>query len=602
MANIKTLLFASAILALFSFASAARPAEQATKVHIRYSLSLIGDAAYSDNFQHFDYVNPDAPKGGTLKLAAIGTFDTLNSYNTKGRAASGLYTIHDRLMTRSADEPYTLYPLIAKSFEHPDDYGWVAFNMNPLARFDDRRPITSEDVVFTFKMLQESGSPFIKNILRDVISVSNPSPDKVIFHLGPGRGIKVMAYLAFIPVMPKHYWQGRSFSTGLTTPPVSSGPMRVKELQLGRSITYEKVKNYWAENLPVRKGLFNFDQIKIDYYRDSHAAMEAFRAGLYNFRYEFDTKTWYESYDFRAVQKGEVIKENVPNLHPPGMSSLVFNTRIPLFKNRPVRKALLQVFDFEWINNYLLHSNETRTTSFFSNTPLMATGLPSPGELKLLVPYKSQLPPELFTLPPSLPVSDGNGNSRNHKKTAIQLLKQAGWHLDKGKMRHRETNQLFSFTLLLDSPGAERVTQPFKKSLADIGITMNIQTLDVSQYRKRIKEFNFEMASWHFIHSPFPGSEQTNNWSSSAAKEPGSNNLAGVNQPIVDKLVKQLREASTYDEIIDVTKALDRVLLWNYYVIPRWHDNQNHIAYWHDLDRPRTGNPHYHVLEAMWHK
>ncbi len=582
------------------------PAAQASllepKLITRNNLPLIGEADYPDDFQHFNYVNPHAPKGGTLKLAAIGTFDTLNQYNAKGRAAAGLYTLYDRLMVRSADEPYTLYPLVAKNIEYPEGYAWVAFNLNPQARFHDGRPLTSEDVVFTFNMLKESGSPFVKNNFRDVISANAETPHRVVFQLGGGRGIKLLAYIAFIPIMSKDYWKNRSFDAGLTTPPLNSGPMKIKELQLGRSITFERIKDYWAANLPVMKGQYNFDQVHIDYYRDSHAAMEAFRAGLYDFRYEFDTKTWHDSYNFPAVRKKQVITENVPNLHPPGMKALVFNTRIPLFKDKHVRQALIQMFDFEWINKYLLHANEKRTTSFFTNTPLMATGLPSLGELQLLTPFKKQLPEELFKLPPTLPVSDASGNSRKNKKIAVQLLKQGGWQLKDGKMYNKEADHFFSFTLLLDSPRTERVILPFRKNLASIGVIMNVQTLDISQYRKRIKEFDFEMASWHFIHSPFPGSEQANNWSSLAADEPRSNNLAGVKNPAVDMLVNRLREASEYNQIVDVTKALDRVLLWGHHVIPLWHNNHNHIAYWNYLDRPRTGNPHYHILETMWHK
>ncbi|MDD7805375.1 MAG: extracellular solute-binding protein [Endozoicomonas sp. (ex Botrylloides leachii)] len=576
-------------------------AKDTAKVITQESFSLIGEPAYPEDFKHFIYVNPDAPKGGVLRLAAIGTYDTLNPYSAIGRPPEGIYMIHDRLMTRSVDEPVTLYPVIAKNIQYPSDLQWVAFDLNPQARFHDDKPVTAEDVVFTFNLLKTSGSAFIKNNYRDVLSAKADGAHRVIFQLGAGRGIRLLAFIAFMPVMAKHFWQGRSFDAGLTQLPVGSGPMKISKIKLGRSIVYERVKNYWGADLPTHKGLYNFDTVKIDYYRDNHASIEAFRAGLYDFRYEFDVKAWRQNYNFSAAKKAQVIKETAPFIHPPGMKAFVFNTRKALFKDRQVRMALLELFDFEWINKHFLYSEYQRTTSFFENTPLKAQGLPSPEELNILEPFRKVLPAELFTHAPILPVSNGSGNNRNSKHAAIQRLEHVGWVLRNGVMTNKDTGKPFVFSLLVDSAAEERIVAPFKKNLADIGIKMIIKVLDISQYRKRIKNFDFDIASWHFFHSPFPGAEQVNNWSSLAANKLTSNNVAGVNNPAVDELVERIKQATHYDDVVHLTKALDRVLLWGCYVIPKWHINIINMAYWSHLRRPKAGHPYYPVLEAMWH-
>ncbi|MDP0560832.1 MAG: extracellular solute-binding protein [Candidatus Endonucleobacter sp. (ex Gigantidas childressi)] len=572
-----------------------------TPAHIntQYSLPLIGKAAYPDDFKHFDYVNPNAPKRGTLTLAEIGTYDTLNQYAGKGQPAGGLYLLYDCLMIRSADEPYTLYPLLAKSIQYPDNLQWVAFNLDARARFHDGKPVTANDVAFSFNLLKESGSPFVKSNCADVLSAKAESHDRVVFHLKSERGIKVLAFIAFLPVMPAHFWKGRAFNAALTSPPMGSGPMKVNKTEFGRSITYERVQDYWAKNLPVNKGKYNFDRVRIDYYRDVHASIEAFRAGLYDFRYELDAKSWNQNYNFPAVKKGDVITESAPLLHTFGTSAFVFNTRKSIFQDPLVRSALLQLFDFDWVNKYLLYSECTRTTSFFSKTPLAATGLPSKYELALLEPFRQYLPTELFSKSLPLTVSADVG-SRKHKQEVVALLQEAGWELKDGIMMQKKTGIAMIFSLLQESAEDERMVALFRKNLSEIGIKMNIKTLDTSRFRKRVKTFDFDMVNWRFIHSTFPGLEQANSWSGDAAERYGSNNLAGVKNPAADALTDQLRRALDYKDIINITKALDRVLLWGYYVIPKWHSNQIHMAYWKHYRRPKTGEPFYPVIEAMW--
>ncbi len=566
------------------------------------TFSLIGEAKYPDHFPHYDYVNAKAPKGGTLNWAESGTYDTLNPYNSKGRSAYGLYWIYDRLMTPSADEPYTLYPLLARQLHYPASLAWVTFDLHEHARFHDGKPLTAEDVVFSFDLLKQQGSPFIKNNLRDVISATTHTPYKVTFHLEKGAGKKVLAFIALSPVFPKHIWKDQPFDVALTSPPVGSGPMKVSAVKLGQFITYERVKNYWGAELASRKGLYNFDRIHVNYYRNLQTAREAFKTGQVDISYVFDAKTWHEQFNFSAVRKKQVIKETLPFFRLPGMKGLVFNTRRPLFQDRRVREALLHLYDFKWINQHLMHGDAQRTQSFFTHTPMMATGLPSEAELALLQPFKQMFPASFFTTSPSLPACNGSGCDRANKIKAITLLAEAGWRLNKGKMIHEATGQPFTFTLLVDSSDGERLTMPFRKTLASIGIQASIQTLDISQYRNRIKVFDFDMVSWYFFHSPFLGGEQANSWSSQAADELRSNNLAGIKHPAIDALVNRLREPLSYDDMVTTGQALDRLLLWGIYMIPQWHSDKIYVAYWQHIERPKTGKPFYPVLESMWER
>lgn len=376
--------------------------------------------------------------------------------------------------------------------------------------------------------------------------------------------------------------------------------MKVSAVKLGQSITYERVKNYWGGELASRKGLYNFDRIHVNYYRNLQTAREAFKIGQVDISYVFDAKAWHEQFTFDATRKKQVIKETLPFLRPPGMKGLVFNTRRSLFQDRRVREALLHLYDFQWINQHLMHGHAQRTRSFFAHTPMMATGLPSAAELALLQPYQQTLPACFFTTVPALPDSNGSGCDRASKSKAIALLAQAGWRLSNGKMAHEITGKPFTFTILADSFEAERLIMPFRKALASIGIQVKIQTLDISQYRNRIKTFDFDMVSWCFFHSPFLGAEQANSWSSQAADERHSNNLAGVKHPAIDALVNRLRQPLSYDDMVTTGRALDRLLLWGIYMIPQWHSEKVHVAYWQHIERPKTGRPFYPILESMW--
>ena len=574
-----------------------------TNIIIKKSISLIGEAAYPDDFSHFNYVNPDAPKGGTLKLASIGTFDSLNQYATKGRSPDFLFMQYDRLMTRAQDEPYTFYPQAALSVEYPEDLSWVAFNLNPKGRFHDGKPITADDVVFTLDLLKNQSSPFLKKTYMAAVSAKATSPLRVEFKIDDKyQTIKAAALLAFLPVLPKHFWQGRDFGHSHLTIPLGSGPMRVIQVDPGHSITYERVNNYWGKDLPVNRGQFNFNKLRIDYYRDNNAALQAFAAGAYDLRIESDPRNWHQKYNFPAIKKGDIVKENIRLLHPHGMSALVFNSRREMFTDRKVRLALNYLFNFEWTNKQLLHNEYRRTSSYYINTSLAATGIPEGEELELLNQFRDQLPPEIFTQPPQQPISNASGVNRKNQKIALQLLKEAGWQLKGKHMTHIATGKIMEFELLLASASMERVFIPYSNNLAKVGIKMNVQTVDDSRFRKRAKSFDFDLVEWHFWHSSFPGIEQTNNWSSASADEQGSNNIAGVKNPVIDQLLDRFKQVSGYQDIVPTCRAIDRILLWNQYVIPKWYKNEIYVAYRNYLNHPPQQNLNWFNASIWWHK
>ena len=378
--------------------------------------------------------------------------------------------------------------------------------------------------------------------------------------------------------------------------------MKISSVNPGHSVIYERVKNYWAKELAVNKGQFNFDRMRIDYYRDNNAALEAFAAGAYDLRIESDPRNWHQKYSFPAIKNGEVFKEKVVLKHPHGMGGLIFNTRRPIFQDRRVRLALNYLFDFEWTNQHLLHSEYRRTTSFFVNTDFAARGLPEGKELALLENFKNQLSPEIFAEPYQQPESDGSGNNRKNQRIALQLLKEAGWQLKRGAMIHDSTGEPMTFEILLPGPSMERVFIPYSSNLAKVGIEARVQTVDDSRFRKRAKSFDFDMVEWHFWHSTFPSTEMNYSWSSKAADEKDSNNLAGVKNPAIDALLAPLSQNSEYQEIIPRLRAVDRILLWENYLIPKWHKNNIYIAYRNYLDHPNHSELNWFNASLWWYK
>lgn len=564
-----------------------------------HALALHGTPKYGADFTHFDYVNPKAPKGGFVRLAEIGTFDTLNPFTLKGVAAAGIGNIFDTLIVKSDDEPFSVYGLIAEGIEIPADHSWVSYRLRPEARFHDGSPLLAEDVIFSFEALRTKGHPFYRSYYANVTKAEALDPHTVKFTFGKEVNRELPLIVGELPILSKRYWQDRDFGKTTLEAPPGSGPYQVATVVAGRSITYRRAKDYWAKHLPVNKGRYNFDTIRYDYYRDATVALEAFKAGEYDFRVENMAKNWAEGYAGPALNAGRMIQEEIPHERPTGMQAFVFNTRRGVFKDPQVREALAYAFDFEWANKHLFYNAYQRTTSFFSNSELASSGLPKEAELKILEPYREQIPEQVFTMPYRPPVTDGSGNIRSNLRKAIQLLRGAGWEIRRGQLIHRATSAPFRFELLLVSPSFERVALPFKRNLERLGIDMSVRTVDTAQYQKRLDDFDFDMIIASLAQSLSPGNEQRDYWTSATADIPGSRNLAGIRDPVVDQLVELIIAAPDRHSLVDRTRALDRVLLWGHYVIPHWHVRSFRVAYWDKFDRPAT-TPKYALGFDTW--
>jgi microcin C transport system substrate-binding protein len=563
----------------------ALPQAAGAKVTTSHALSMHGDLRYPAGFPHFSYVNPEAPKGGDVKLPAIGTFDTLNPFVLKGVGAAGMSGVFDTLTVSSADEPFSQYGLVAESIEVPADRSWVAFTLRPQARFHDGTPITAEDVIWTFDTLKAKGHPFYRSYYAQVAKAEKVGDRKVRFSFGPGDNRELPLIVGQLPVLSRAYWSHRDFEKTTLEPPLGSGAYRVEAVDPGRSITYRRVKDYWAAKLPVNVGRDNFDSIRFDYYRDGTVALEAFKAGEYDFREENSAKNWATAYTSPAVTAGLIRKEEIKNEVPTGMQGFVFNTRRPIFQDARVRRALGYAFDFEWSNKNLFYGAYTRTKSYFSNSELASSGLPSAEELKILEPLRGKVPDEVFTKEYQPPATDGSGNIRDGAREALRLLGEAGWTV-KGQKLVNARGEPMQFEILIDDPTWERIALPFAKNLERLGITARVRTVDPAQYEKRQDDFDFDMIVAVWGQSLSPGNEQRDFWGSPAAGEHGSRNLAGIQDPAVDRLIDLVIQAPDRASLVTRTRALDRVLLWGHYVIPHWHIRAFRVAYWHKFGRP----------------
>jgi microcin C transport system substrate-binding protein len=557
------------------------------KVYRGHAIALHGDVKYGPDFTHFDYVNPNAPKGGTVRLATIGTFDSFNPFILKGVSASGIGLIYDTLTVQSDDEPFTEYGLLAEIIEVPADSSWVAFTLRKEARWHDGSPVTADDVIFTFNTLIEKGSPFYKYYYNDVVDVKKESARKVRFVFREGVNPELPLIMGQLPVVSKKYYTANDFSKTSLDPPMGSGPYRVENVNPGRSVSYRRVNNYWGRDIPVNRGRWNYDEIRYEYYRDETVLVEAFKAGEYDFRLENVSKVWATAYKGANFDKGLIIKEELPNENPTGMQAWVFNTRREVFKDKRVRLALTYAFDFEWTNRTLFYSQYTRTKSYFSNSELASSGLPSREERALLEPFKKQIPPEVFTQVYEPPSTDVPGGQRTNLRKALELLQEAGWVYRDRKLVYTETGQPFKFELLIFQPSTERIAIPFQKNLERMGIAMEIRTVDSSQYVNRLDNYDFDMTSVVWAQSLSPGNEQRDFWSSEAADRPGTRNLAGIKDPAVDHLINEIIAAPDRQSLVVACRALDRVLLWGYYCIPNWYIRTYRIAYWNKFSRPK---------------
>ena len=554
---------------------------------------------YPANFKHFDYVNPDAPKGGTLRQAGFGGFDSLNPFINKGVPADDIGMIYDTLTRHGLDEPFTEYGLLAEKIEKAPDNAWVRFYLRPEARFHDGQPVTAEDVKFSFDTLMSKGAPMYRGYYADVEKVEVESPQRVRFVFKQAGNRELPLIVGQLPVLPKHWWAERDFSKGNLDVPLGSGPYKVADVQAGRSIRYERVKDWWGKDLPVNRGFYNFDTLEIDYYRDNTVALEALKAGQFDYWLETSAKNWATAYNTPAVANGQLIKEEIANHNPTGMQGFIFNTRRPLFTDRRVREALGLLFDYEWANRQLFNGAYTRTRSYFDNSELASIGLPSADELKLLEPLRAQIPPQVFTDEYQPSLTDGSGIIREQQRRAYQLLQEAGWKIVDDKMVDT-TGKPVTIEFLLAQTEFERILLPFKRNLSELGIDLTIRRVDVSQYINRLRSRDFDLIVGGFAQSSSPGNEQREYWHSSSADNPGSRNFIGLKDPAVDSLVEGLIKADSRQSLITHTRALDRVLLWGHYVVPNWHIKTWRVAYWNRFEHPEI-SPKYDIgLHTWW--
>ncbi|MDB2414291.1 extracellular solute-binding protein [Rickettsiales bacterium] len=566
-----------------------------------HGISMFGDLKYDKDFAHFDYVNPDAPKGGEVTIAAIGTFDNLNPYILKGVAAEGLELTYDTLLTNSADETFSEYGLIAESIEVAEDRGSVIFNLRKEAKWHDGSAITSSDVVFSFNTIKEKGHPYYKSYYAEISKAEEINDQRVKFTFKNSGNRELPLIIGQLPIISKAYYQNNDFTKTTLNPPITSGPYKVLKVEAGRSISYQRYEDYWAKDLPVNKGRYNFDQINIDYYRDATVAVEALKAGEYDFRRENISKTWANAYNIEQIKDGRMIKEELVDGTPTGMQCFAFNTRRSNFKNPKIREALSYAYDFEWANKQLFFSAYARNSSFFGNSEFGATGLPSAAELKLLNQFKDKLPDRLFNKIYTPPTTEGDGNSRPNLIKAQQLLDEAGWPLVNMKRINPETGEQVKIEFLIASPAFERVIAPFIRNLKKLGIEGTIRSVDSSQYIKRREEFDFDIIVNWFTQGPSPGNEQLDYWHSSRADKKGSRNLIGIKNPAVDFMVNKIINAKNKDELITATRALDRILLWNFYVIPQWYSRSHRVIYWNKFGRPEVVAPYsLGFIDSWW--
>ena len=563
----------------------------------RYALSLGVEPKYGADFSHYDYVNLNAPKGGQFNDSRNGTFNSFNPYIVKGTPAAGFSPRsggeqYDTLMVPSMEEPSVNYPLIAEAAMYPDDYSWVKFRLNKNAVWHDGQPITVDDVIWSFHALT-ANSPFFNNYYHSVEKAEKTAEREVKFTFKNPGNRELPYIMGQMPVLPKHWWEGTDANgkkRDITAPtlevPLGSGPYEVESFITGKSITWKRVKNYWAADLPVNRGRFNFDSEHYSYFMDPNAEWEAFKKGnIIDFTIENRIQRWHENYNFPAVKKGDVIRRSFV-FHGMGrMQGLFINTRRPQFADVRVRKALNLAFDFESLNKSLFFNDYHRISSYFAGLDLAATGLPQGQELEILQTVKDKVPEEVFTTPYSNPVYDKPNASRIYLTQAMQLLNDAGWHLKNNKLVDKN-GHVFTLEIMLSDVAVERATAPFISNLQRLGIDATMRVVDASQYQNRQANFDFDLIVDVIAQSDSPGNEQLELWGSASADKAGSFNLAGIKNPAVDILINRIIYAKDRDELVAATRALDRVLLWNYYVIPQWYADHINIAYWNKFDIP----------------
>ncbi len=565
-----------------------------------HAMTLHGAPALGPAFHHLPYANPDAPKGGRLRLDAIGTFDSLNPFINKGVPAEGTGRLYDSLTSGSEDEPFTRYGLLAERIEHdPEDASWVIYRLRPQARFHDGVPVRARDVVFTFDLIKREGAPVYKAYYADVVAVEALDPLSVRFRFRSKDNRELPLIVGELAILPEHYWRRRVFARTSLDIPVGSGPYRIASMDPGRRITYQRDPAYWGRDLPVNRGLHNFDEISYRYYRDVGIAFEGFKAGQFDLRLENKAKTWATEYNFPAVKNGEVERIEQRHQKPATAQGFFFNTRRKPLDDRRVREALSLAFDFEWANKALFYGAYTRVKGFYDNSELSATGLPSPAELKLLAPWRRQLPTAAFGSAVMPPVSRGDGYNRDNLLKAQAMLKAAGWQYRDGALRNA-AGQPLVLEMLLVQPEFERIVQPLRRNLARLGVSLSIRVLDAAQYIERLRQFDFDLTVSGVPGSMSPGNELWGYWSSAAAATPGSQNLTGLRSPAVDALIGGITQARNREALVTNVRALDRILRAEWLMIPNYHTPFYRIAAWKRFGRPQQAPRYGDGLDSWW--
>lgn len=579
-----------------------------------HGYAQFGVLKYPASFTHFDWVNPEAPKGGTLRMMAFGTFDTLNPYTFKGSSPAstgnflqyGVSELNEPLMVGtgqydpSGDEPTSSYGLVAQSVEYAEDRSWVVFNIRPQAHFHDGKPMTAYDVAFSYRTLLKDGHPQYRTALQEVQRVDILDRHRIRFVFKRSGNPLLILRLGELPVLPQHYWKDRDFKATTFEPPLGSGPYRITRVRPGRQLLFERVKDYWGKDLPVNRGKYNFDRVEVDFYRDSNVAFEAFKAGEFDIYIEHQAKNWANGYGFPAVANGQVIKAQIPHRIPTQTQGLFMNTRRAAFADIRVREALGLLFNFEWTNRTLFSDAYARSLSYYPNSEFSATGVPTGREWLLLAPYREQLPPDLFTQPYTPSKTDGGGIPRETLRKALGLLGAAGWTLSSQGLLDANRQPL-RFEILLVNPNLERIFQPYIEDLRRVGIQAGLRTVDRAQYKQRLDRFDFDMILMTLPQTLSPGLEQWQYFHSSQAPINGSKNYAGIANPVVDGLLNTLLAAQTRDEQVAATRALDRVLLAQHYSIPNWYLNNHRLAYRNRFAMVTTP-PYTLGLRAWWLK
>lgn len=573
----------------------------------KHGLSLMGDIKYPADFTHFDYVNPDAPKGGRVRLSAYGTFDSLNPFIVQGNPAAGITLLYDTLMASAYDEASSEYGLIAEAVKYPEDYSSVTFRLRPEARWHDGKSITTADVIWSFETLKKI-YPMYSRYYRNVVKAEATGEHEVTFTFDQKGNRELPQIVGQLYVLPKHWWEGtdakgqkRDITRGTLEAPLGSGAYKVKNLSTGRSVTFERVKDYWAADLPVAKGTNNFDEMTFEYFRDQTVALEAFKADQFDFRLESTAKDWATSYDFPAVGQKKVVLEKFEDAGSGIMQGFAFNIRREKFNDPKVRRAFNLALDFDEMNRTLFYSQYQRIDSYFFGTELASGGVPEGLEKDILETVKDEIPAEVFTQPYTNPTGTGREAAREHLLEARRLLQEAGWQIPEGqRVLKNAKGETMTVEFLIAQPNMERVILFMKPALERLGIQVSVRVVDDSQYINRVRSRDFDLIVTGWGQSLSPGNEQRNYWGSDAADEPGSQNFVGIKNPAVDKLIDRIIYAKDRDELIAATHALDRVLLWNNYVVPNWTINSDRTARWDRFGHPENMPKRGAMFPTIW--